>query len=189
MIFINNELLSEKPKGYTEENLLSLDSKIILEKLNYLEFLNNRDQLSINQCIDLINKLNFKVKSNKDMSIVLKKIYDKDYKYFINNLLGIDLLEYSCSINLINTTMFVVKDLDNFIQSVANSGFEVNKGSKKCRGEVNSMNNLLSLVDIDYRDSLYNHSNYHLKDKRIYSNLTKDKFSFKNIHMNIGKIR
>lgn len=46
-------------------------------------------------------------------------------------------------------------------------------------------------MDLDFRNSLYNHHNYFVEKGLIDKNLTldKSKFSFKNIHMNLGNIR
>jgi len=53
------------------------------------------------------------------------------------------------------------------------------------------MNALLGSMDMDYRNSLYNHHNYFVKKGYINKSfaLDKGKFSFRNIHMNIGNIR
>jgi hypothetical protein len=52
----------------------------------------------------------------------------------------------------------------------------------------------LNYLDIDYRNSLYNHSELHYSKGNIDSSwkdeiLTRKHFSFRNIHQNIGNIK
>lgn len=53
------------------------------------------------------------------------------------------------------------------------------------------MTSLLSSIDVDYRNSLYCHNNYHVRFGTIGNiyDLPKSKFSFNNVHMNIGNIK
>ena len=48
-----------------------------------------------------------------------------------------------------------------------------------------------SSIDNDFRESLYNHNNYHADKGTIRDNerLPRERFSYRNIHINIGNIR
>ena len=77
------------------------------------------------------------------------------------------------------------------IISIKNRNYNINAGPQAHRGRVNSINNKLSILDMEYRKSLYNHNNYHVSTGSVSPKLrlNKDKFSFNNIHMNIGSVR
>ena len=53
------------------------------------------------------------------------------------------------------------------------------------------MNNFLTIYDVDFRNSLYRHNQYHVKNGTIDSkySLTKSHFSYRNIHQNISGVR
>ena len=97
-------------------------------------------------------------------------------------------IEIDKPFNIINGCLFVVKDLNQFIHNLTGKGLSVNCGPQSQRGQVNSITNFLSCLDQDFRRVLYNHNNYHVRlghiDRKYL--LTRDKFSFKNIHQNIG---
>ena len=111
----------------------------------------------------------------KDSNVILNKI---------NNIEGDN------SIKVINSCLFVVKDLDLFIKNLTDKGLSVNCGPQPLRGQFNSINNFLTCLDMDFIKCLYNHNGYHVRagniDKKYY--LSKDKFSFKNIHMRLGSV-
>jgi len=95
------------------------------------------------------------------------------------------------NINIINGCLFVVEDLNMFITKIRSKGYIINAGPQKWRGQVNSMNNFLTCLDIDFRYSLYKHNQYHINNNGLdakYS-LSKSKFSYRNIHQNIGGVR
>jgi hypothetical protein len=73
-----------------------------------------------------------------------------------------------------------------FVNSIENRGLHINAGPQKWRGQVSSINNKLLCLDVDFRNSLYNHSVYH---SALNKPIPKDRFSFKNIHMNLGNVR
>jgi DNA-directed RNA polymerase len=53
------------------------------------------------------------------------------------------------------------------------------------------MNNFLTCFDIDFRNSLYKHNQYHISNRGLDPkfSLRKSSFSFRNIHQNIGGVR
>ena len=155
---------------------------------------------------DLLYKLNKLIytANYEEMSYIILLANRKEYIKYINEILGsiegYTLLEESLqnsfveevnSINLINGCLFVVKNLKFFIDNVKEKGYTVNGGPQAWRNQVNSINNFLICLDNDFRNSLYKHNRYHVYHKNIDSKflLNKNKFSFNNIDMNLGKVR
>ena len=95
------------------------------------------------------------------------------------------------NLNVINSCLFVVSDLNYLLKEVKSKGYEINEGPQKWRGQVNSMNNFLTSIDIDFRNSLYRHNQYHVKHNKINESLSlaKSNFSYRNIHQNICGVR
>ncbi len=149
---------------------------IIINKLSYI--------CDYNLMFKLIN-----LATKKDYKGFAKEIFNSinNYEKLFNNLKGI---EIERPFNIINGCLFVVKDLNLFINNLTVNGLSVNCGPQPQRGQVNSITNFLTCLDQDFRRVLYNHNNYHVRLGNIdrkYS-LTRDKFSFKNIHLNIGRV-
>lgn len=148
----------------------------IINKLTYLADYNLMFKL-----IDLAN--------NKDYKGFAKEILNpiKNYDKLFNSLKD---LEVEKPFNIINGCVFVVNDLNLFINNLTDKGLLVNCGPQAQRGQVNSITNFLTCIDQDFRRVLYNHNNYHVRVGNIDKNyiLTRDKFSFKNIHINIGRV-
>jgi len=136
------------------------------------------------------------------MSQLVDFALKKDSKAFVQEILGSLNNYYIISrvlsldksiepISIINGCLFVVEDIKKFVESIRNYNYNINTGPQPLRGQVNSINNSLSILDMEYRKSLYNHHNHHLIKGNLYSGLRlgKDKFSFNNIHMNLGGVR
>ena len=153
------------------------------------------------QIFDIINRL-FYIGDIHSINILIDYALNKNHYKFAENLLntveGKDVIlkcinpgQDSISINIINGCVFVVSDMVKFIKSIKDLGYNINAGPQSQRGRVSNMNNSLSQLDFEYRKSLYNHNNYHINvgniDKRHL--IDRDRFSFKNIHMNIGSVR
>ena len=148
----------------------------------------------------IINKLTYLC----DYDLMFKLIdlaVKKDYKEFaleiFNSVYNYEKLfdslkdiEVEKPFNIINGCLFVVKDLKQFIRNLTTKGLLVNCGPQPQRGQINSITNFLSCFDQDFRRALYNHNNYHVRSGNIDRKylLTRDKFSFKNIHLNIGRV-
>lgn len=152
------------------------------------------------QLVNSINKLTYTV-SNEDMIKIFGLALNKEYKSYINTIISPlkDLSDINESIedkpkvkiNLLNSCLFIVRDLKSFIGDLNNQGHSVNEGPQPWRGQINSINGLLNSIDMDFRNSLYNHSLYHVKKGTVSHRfaLDKSKFSFRNIHMNLGNVR
>jgi DNA-directed RNA polymerase len=146
----------------------------------------------INLALELITKL-IHVQDIKTMSTVIGLGYQKSITKFIYLLLGTDYSKklLNKDFSILNSSLFVVRDLNKLIDNVKERGFSVNKGPQKWRGQINSMTSFLSTIDADYRDSLYNHYSHHKNNlhSEYRHNLERKHFSFLNIHNNIGNVR
>lgn len=133
----------------------------------------NRD-CNIIEILKLINRLIY-VSRFDMLPVLLDMAYNKDYMGFIKIILG-DLHDYDYNIrfigndeiknayfNIINSCLFVVKDLDALLHNISLNNYNVNAGPQKWRGQVNSINSFLSILDMDYRKSLLNHNYYHTR--------------------------
>lgn len=154
-----------------------LESTIsIINKLTYLADYNLMYKL-----IDLANKRNYL----EFIKEILNSI--DNHEMLISKLSSIENVR---SINIINSCLFVVKDLDKFINNLKDKGLSVNCGVQSQRGQVNSISNFLSCLDMDFRKGLYNHNRHHVLSGNIDKKyqLTRDKFSFTNIHINTNNV-
>ena len=149
--------------------------------------------------INIINRLVLQTDIN-NMSLLVDLAIKKDYKNFTHEVLSsidgynefIKNVDFNReSISIINGCYFIVKDLDKFIDNIRNRNYNINAGPQPHRGRVNSINNNLSILDMEYRKSLYNHNNYHVSTGSVSPRLrlNKEKFSFNNVHMNLGSVR
>lgn len=128
------------------------------------------------------NEINILKTLNKDISIEQLEEY-------------ISSLEKKHIYNYISRFIFIVSDLDSFINSIQKTtDSRVNQGPQKSRGNNNYISYILSRVDKSFRDSMYNHNRIYVEsinntqDKHNRS-IPKSCFSFKNIHINLGKVR
>lgn len=163
-----DENIISKNENFNFIHLVKLDLKGKLVDLNFdnmgelIRSLNHQDKVSI------INKLNSEITPFID--------YEEGYLF-----------------NYISKFLFLVSDLDTFIKSIRdNIDININQGPQKYRGSINYISHTLISFDKGFRDSLYNHnrkfigeSGEHRHDRYI----PKSCFSFKNIHINMGKIR
>jgi len=96
--------------------------------------------------------------------------------------------------NPFNRTLFVVQNIDVLLKNIFDKGYTISQGPKPWRGQINSINSFLNYLDTDYRKSLYNHSMLHYSKGNIDKSwkdetLTKEHFTFRNIHQNLGNIK
>jgi hypothetical protein len=190
----------------------SSENKLSLNRANeylYSHF-NNTGMHVINEIGDtlelfyLINKLLY-VADHNHMSDLIDLAFKKDIKKFADNIFNFNSsysihdrtfefseemdatqFSYTKEFSFINECLFVVSDLNSFIKNIKDKGYIINEGPLKWRGQINSMDNFLCSIDIDYRNSLYEHNQYHI-DKDISISkyyIERYNFSFKNIHQN-----
>ena len=131
--------------------------------------------------ISLLIDLAFK----KSYSEYLKEIFSNITvcKPFVDN---INLQQFN--INTLDQNLYIVYNLKLFLSSIEKRGYVINQGSQKLRGQINGLSYKLFCLDIDFRKNLYRHNQYHFLMSG-YPNLSLDKFSYNNIHMNLGKVR
>lgn len=96
--------------------------------------------------------------------------------------------------NSFNKMLFVVQDKEVLLKNISNKGYNVNQGPQQWRGQINSINSFLNYLDVDYRKSLHNHSILHYSKGNLDNGwkdetLTKNHFSFRNIHENLGNVK
>lgn len=150
--------------------------------------------------INLINSLTYITLNMDELINILKLSVNKDYKKYIGTILkpfidsklfNLDDIDNEQDINLLNCNLFIVNDINTFKNAAKTYNYDINEGPQKWRGQINSMSGLLSSIDSDYRNSLYYHNNYHVRFGQVDTNyaLPKSKFSFRNIHMNLGNVR
>ena len=72
---------------------------------------------------------------------------------------------------------------------------DVNQGSQKLRGQCSYISHILHSIDKGFRESMLNHNRLYIKAQtalnisREVRYIPKSCFSFKNIHINLGKVR
>lgn len=172
--------------------LVNLDQKLpqidtitsVLQIIYRLFYITNNDSI--------FEILDYAVNRN-DLLFIYKILYEipciKGLAFKLNN---IKKEEFECH-SLINGCCFIVKNKDEFIKRIAqNDNYKnINTGQQKHRGELNSCYNFLSLIDEDFRQNLFSHNLYHSRNK-LHPYLVKlggRKFTFQNIHMNLGNVR
>jgi hypothetical protein len=79
--------------------------------------------------------------------------------------------------------VFIVKDFNKLLEGLKD--LNVNAGSQKYRGQLDSLGYRISMTDVYFRESMYNHI-VRLSDNKFNKS---ELFSFNNIHINMGNIR
>lgn len=190
----------------------SLDSNPVEDKLSLAKTYFNLENFVDNivkayysvtsiEILRLITRLVLQL-DNQSMPRLVDLALKKDYVTFVEEILGsldnyhiidkiVSLDKNIEPFSIINGCVFIVKDLEKFIQNVRDIGYNLNAGPQSSKGQVNSINSSLSILDMEYRKSLYNHNNYHSNSGYASAplKLNRDKFSFNNIHMNLGGVR
>jgi len=188
-------------------NLYEISSLNFLEKYSYKydiklkNLYENNNKLPPLSIVDLFKEIEngkLLIKNNKEISNIINSIIKiKNLKDISNSTSNLELdnlnsilknnFHYKKTYNLLNKFIFVVSDLENLKDEIKNLGHNsINAGPNKYRGSINSMNHILINIDRDFRNSMYRHN---LKFNEIKERITKDKFSFANIHINMGNIR
>jgi len=173
----------------------------------YFDFIKSSLNLSLDSSnsittnlINLINNLTYVTFNMDEVINIINLSVKKDYKNYIQTILNpfvkdkffhLDDIDNNQDINLLNSKLFIVNDINAFRKEAKKNGYDISEGPQKWRGQINSMSELLSSIDSDYRNSLYYHNNFHVRFGQVdikYA-LPKSKFSFRNIHMNLGNVR
>ena len=166
-----------------------MDEKSILDLKFLVEFSSNL--LYVGNYENMTNLLDNSF--NKDYYEYSKVIYNSicsdkftNKKIFFNSDVKLT--------NPFNKLLFVVQDKEALLKNISDKGYIISQGPKQWRGQINSMNSFLNYLDTDYRKSLYNHSTLHYSKGNLDKSwkdetLTKEHFTFRNIHQNLGNIR
>ena len=132
---------------------------------------------------------------NRRLKDFLNEATDKSITSLNSNVVYED---NSTNYNVLNRCVFVVKDLEFLLNTLKNrnKSLVVNAGPQSSKGSINSLTSSLALFDSDFWYALYTHKYYHSKllEPEVSSlfkvkKLGISKFSFKNIHMNLGLSR
>lgn len=170
-------------KGIYPKNIIDI-YKVIFREIPIIREIENMSNL-----IDL--------SINKDFSKLINEIFDP----YINNTQNYEYIykimkqDTKGDFNLLNRCVFILEDLyylvDCLNKYIYKGEKKVSQGSQSWRGQINSMSNTLIIIDKDFRDSLYRHNQYHFEKGNIGNDklLFRNKFSYKNIHMNLGYVR
>nr|YP_009568460.1 hypothetical protein [Drechslerella brochopaga]QBL02541.1 hypothetical protein [Drechslerella brochopaga] len=183
-IFINTNLI-QILKTATEGNLLVTNFEIIGKLLKTFKDWNIKDENNISS-IEILNVLtNYNllklVEAYKNQTIPLTTYYLKNHKH----------LHLIKTYNLLPKFIFIVSDLDTFINNIKNHvDVDVNEGPQSNRGKISYLGNRLYRLDEDFRHSMYKHGKYLFN----YTNNNKYDlpfgcFTFKNIHINLGAVK
>jgi len=112
---------------------------------------------------------------------------DIDSKYLQRSINDLIYNPYK-DVHLLKSSLFLVEDLSSFIKSINDLGYKCNAGSQKQRGQVNYGHNILNMVDMEFRTSLYNHYSHHYYAGNTNVNIPLDNFTFEYIHKNINRV-
>lgn len=140
----------------------------------------------------------------QDLSLLVAKIFFKDNDWFdllfyepfnkttLSHSSDIAVIYEQYKYNYLSRCMFIVEDLDGFIKCIKSiihkKGISVNQGSNKWRGQLNSLDNKLMTIDLDFINSIKRHINNHVNiNHERY--IKPHKLSYNNVHINIGQVR
>lgn len=148
--------------------------------------------------LDFIKKLT-SINDIDTMIMYIDSMIKKDFEILFLDFFGVRgqeilkrwLVNYHDDLYFIKDCLFAVKDLNSFLNKLREKGCVVDKGPKSMRDQLNSMNSFLSCWDGDFRNSLYKHHLTKINNGKIPSDkkLSRNKFSFHNIHQKMGKIK
>ena len=145
---------------------------------------------------------NVVISDTEKMCLLIELALNRKLRAFLNEVTGYSVdwiqdlyADKESKYNILNRCVFIVEDLALLLSSLKSKGLKVNMGPQKLRGSINSIASSLSLLDSDFRYSLYTHK-YHSSNldtsgnnPRFIKKLGVSKFSFTNIHVNLGLVR
>jgi hypothetical protein len=189
----SNELITEikaSPNKYNEHLNYNSEINNMYEHLDNLDYSKKFVTITdINNMYNLLNLLYNKDYENFIFSY-LKSVKVKDNIDFNPNQLNLD-LNIDIDVNLLNSCLFIIKDLEAFIGIIKKNNIEigVNQGPQPRRGCHTTMHNFHSYLDVDFRNCMYKHNTRFSENysKKLF--LYKNRFSYQNIHMNLGNVR
>lgn len=125
---------------------------------------------------------NFKGDNREIIQFYLDNFVGNEYMsdYVKNKKISLKLKDKYNS-NIIFNFVFLVNTLDDLLDSIKD--LNVNGGPQSDRAKCSLLDSSLSTLDQSIRNSMFTHS------IKYQAGLTSKDFSFKNIHMNLGKVR
>lgn len=203
LTIIDNSFITKKDDNYDDND----DYKTILSKDNRLlywreEFLNN-PELKPSSATDWqthfdinLKKMSVVVEKN-NLSDLINLAINKNYPKFGGNLienspLNLTWLKKVDDIYILKDCLFVVEDKDLLIKNLRErySHLTLIRAISDYKDTFNSISSFLSVLDAEYRNSLYQHHSLdpNLRDSSNKPILGRHFFSFKKVHMKIGNI-
>jgi hypothetical protein len=149
-------------------------------------FLNDED---VHQVVKLV--------SEKKIFEVVTKLVEL-YDFYKNQTEGLKMLSEKLkkpkldNYNFLGRLVFVTEDLDALIEDLKESfDGNVNQGPQAWRGQSDSLSHVVHTIDSEYRKSLNRHNQFHVNNGNIPRNslIGRSKFSYQNVHLNIGNVR
>lgn len=201
VVLIDNSLKYSLLSDKGHSNMFAFNEAHLVDVIN-----NINTTVSLFDLYLYLRKLNLYMDIDSMLNLVTldinSKYYDiiysvyKQYDSFINYNSRIKEEDKSCcamdsTYNLIDNTLIVCSDLSELLNKFNISNITINQGPQSRRGEVSFINNYLSHLDIDFRNTLFYHYRHHYNLKTVpgMSIIPKGKFSFRNIHMKLGSVR
>jgi len=200
LVILENSMIS-KPINYpiipdepgAKEILFNLDC-LNKEKESFWPLAKLKGVLSLFDITNNLSHISFDTATLIDLAVkrdylgFLNVIYNNTFNDMFKQVINEDPLG---KVSIVNFCLFVVNDLNKFLGDIKKKGYSISGGPQRCRSEINSLKSFLSSLDIDFRESLYNHNNYHVYKGTIRESewLPRGKFSYRNIHMNISSIK
>lgn len=201
LFFIQDELLKEY-------NLHNIDMRIepVYLNTNTKNYLINKpkhiidifklimDQntagVSIDKMVDIIKHSDLNYEKNYEKLI---EILSEEGKFHLNKKMFYGIHNRLVEKKIYNTLtrfIFVVNDLESLKNILKSLGFkDVNEGSQSFRGCGSYINKIATALDDDWRECLYRHYLFFEKNHQVSQgrkHLSYSKFSYKNIHINLG---
>jgi hypothetical protein len=198
-------LIDEKISVH-EKLKIKLDRNIEFFDLYERKGVEKMNMLNIIDIYKLIVKGKPHSLSIQDMSIIIELLHKKELNFLgdklgkLSNLYANEIyikkaidrfMSHSAGIyNLINRFIFIVQDLDSLINNMKKLDFKsVNQGPQSQRGSGSYINYILTTLDDDFRKSMHRHNKLFASRGIGVNHIHKAKFSYNNIHNNLGFVR
>lgn len=169
--------------------------KILLKRYIFLADINKVSlliDLAFKKDIDFLKELLSTLDIYKDLWYCIIESYQGKEKN-ITNIVNEVYSSFIVSIKdlyFLNGCVFIVQDLKLLVESVKSKGYIITQGDKVIRGQISGIHHFLDSIDKEFRNSLYYHNEHHSRfTGQEHFRLSRDKFSFRNIQMNLGNVR
>lgn len=174
------------------------------DNLKLKDIINEKYKLDLKDLVEFSYNLTY-ISNYEKMAYLLDNSFNKNYyeysKIIYNNIcpnkFTNNKIVFNSNVKLtnpFNRMLFVAQDKETLLKNISDKGYTISQGPQQWRGQINSINSFLNALDVNYRSSLYNHSKLHYSKGNLDSSwkdetLTKEHFTFRNIHQNIGNVK